>query len=730
MQSFYNLKTRNKFLLLISVPLIALIIVSGTLLANNYYTKQNMDTVQKLSGLNLHLGNLIHELQKERGMSAGFIASNGQKFQMDLPEQQDRTDDQLQSLKTYLDQNRFPQLSDDIEGIHDELDRLSSQREQIRQQRLNLKRTTQYYTSIISSMLDLSSRVPTVTDHPEVAVNLAAAVNLSRTKEAAGLERAVLNAILSQGEFSGGLHEKWIRLLTRQKNHRDEFLRLSSQSLSENYQGALSKQVQEQVENIRANLRQVRKKNTETFQFSPEEWWKASTQRIDKLRQAEENVYQSIENDVQTIRAGAFWNLIGNGSLVGISLLLTLVISYLVGGFLLSGIRKLTNRFVRMAQGDLDVETVDINSTCELGELGDRFDEMLSSLKKLRDQAEAIADLDLTHDSLDESIQGDLGEAFETMVDRLSEFIRKLNSMAEDLETVGNQVSDASNELNRASQSLAEGAEEASSSLQETSSSVEEMTSMVEQSSENAQDARTIAREASETAQDGQEQIHEMANIVEQINNDSEKIAETIDIIDDIAFQTNLLALNAAVEAANAGEHGSGFAVVADEVRELAQRSAQAAEEISELIDSSVDRTEKGVEEAKNSQEVLDEILENVDSVDKHIGDIASASQEQSSGIQQINQAVTELEEVVEQTSSNAEQTSSSSDELNAQAQNLSETVEQLNLLVNQFSFDGKKIPSAQTASGSQNNDDPEKPVPSEEPEQDFIPLESDQGDF
>ena len=253
--------------------------------------------------------------------------------------------------------------------------------------------------------------------------------------------------------------------------------------------------------------------------------------------------------------------------------------------------------------------------------------------------------------------------------------IRFLKELVENLTDGSNQVASASEQISSSSQSLAQGSSEQASSLEETSASMEEMSSVTKQNSANAEEAAKLVDVCSGAANNGNKAVGEMTHSMEEINTSSKKIAEITKVIDGIAFQTNLLALNAAVEAARAGEHGKGFAVVAEEVRNLAQRSATAAKDTTDLIDDCVAKANNGAQIAGKGREALEEIVNNVKKVTDLTKEIANASGEQSDGIDQVSKAVQQMDEVTQQNAANAEETASASEEMSAQAQTLKDQV-------------------------------------------------------
>jgi methyl-accepting chemotaxis protein len=257
-----------------------------------------------------------------------------------------------------------------------------------------------------------------------------------------------------------------------------------------------------------------------------------------------------------------------------------------------------------------------------------------------------------------------------------------VGDVAATLSSSTGQVTAAIEQLTAAGQSLSESSTEAAASLEETVASLEEMTSMVQMNADHAREAAALAHTSRDSAERGEKDIQNLVESMKGISSSSKKIAEIIHVIDDIAFQTNLLALNAAVEAARAGEQGKGFAVVADAVRTLAQRSAEAAKNISRLINESVRKVDLSGEIADTSGVVMTEIVNAVKKVSDLANEIASGSAEQTTGIQQISKAMNNLDQGSQNNAALSEEIASTSGEISSQAVQMRSLVETLNEVV------------------------------------------------
>jgi methyl-accepting chemotaxis protein-1 (serine sensor receptor) len=357
---------------------------------------------------------------------------------------------------------------------------------------------------------------------------------------------------------------------------------------------------------------------TQSYQDGFEKQYVSYLQQNDKL-------YQTAVEDSNSSYSQAIWVLIS----VLIAVLVVIVAVWLnIKQTLISPLNRLIDNIRHIASGDL-VKRIEVQGTNEMGELAD-------SLRHMQ-----------------------------------SELVRTVG----DVRNGANAIYSGASEIAMGNNDLSSRTEQQAASLEETAASMEQLKATVKQNAENARQASHLALSASETAQKGGKVVDNVVQTMRDIAGSSQKIADIISVIDGIAFQTNILALNAAVEAARAGEQGRGFAVVAGEVRNLAQRSAQAAREIKSLIEDSVGRVEVGSTLVESAGETMGEIVNAVTRVTDIMGEIASASDEQSRGIDQVGLAVAEMDRVTQQNASLVEESAAAAAALEEQASRLTQAV-------------------------------------------------------
>jgi len=284
--------------------------------------------------------------------------------------------------------------------------------------------------------------------------------------------------------------------------------------------------------------------------------------------------------------------------------------------------------------------------------------------------AQAVAEGDLSRD-----IRAQGRDEIGKLSQALSAMVTQLRSIVSDVRTGVEQVSTASAQIATGNTDLSQRTEEQASNLQQTAASMEELTSTVRQNADNARAASQLAQNARDVAATGGSVVADVVTTMQAISDSSQRMSDIIGVIDGIAFQTNILALNAAVEAARAGEQGRGFAVVASEVRALAQRSANAAKEIKALIETSREKVGDGSRLVSQAGETMSNIVAQVQRVNDLVGEITSASVEQSRGIDQVGLAVSQLDQVTQQNAALVEESAAAAESMKHQALRLSETV-------------------------------------------------------
>ena len=322
--------------------------------------------------------------------------------------------------------------------------------------------------------------------------------------------------------------------------------------------------------------------------------------------------------------------------------------------------------------------------------VGERVNTLLEAmarpLNEVRRVTEAIAAGRLT-ESIDEAYEGEFGAVVDSLnrsTSNLQQVVGRISNACAEIARVGSEISAGNSDLNNRTQQQA-------AALEETASTVEELTATVKKNAENARNADKLASDARDVAFTGGEVVKQAVEAMSEIDTSSQRIADIIGVIDEIAFQTNLLALNAAVEAARAGDQGRGFAVVATEVRNLAQRSANAAREIKVLIKDSLDKVEDGTRLVNRSGSTLENIMSGVKKVSDIVAEIAAASDEQATSIDQVNQAIAQMDETTQQNAALVEQATASAIAMNDQTAGLDE-------LVRAFQISGSTGAEAQNA--------------------------------
>lgn len=613
-----DMTLKTKLMVLLLGPLVGMIYFAQFELRVDLKLQEELRKVNQLAILGTSISALIHELQKERGATAGFIASRGGKFVSELPLQRSETDDKLVELNSVLegfDQNKYPaDLRQQLAAGLGLLDKLPSTRQGVSALSIPAKEAIGYYTGMNAKLLGIIGLMPKLTAQGEISTQAAAYINFLQSKERAGLERAVLSSAFAVDSFGDGAYLRFSNLVTEQAAYADSFLTLANAEMKDFYAQSMAASSVEDVERMR---KIAFNKPAGGFGVDALHWFKTITDKINLLKTTEDFIATGLLQSTKNRLAAPTRDLYAASITAGIILLLALAVGWWIVRDLLKTLgaepQLMADITHRISNGDL---TIDFS--CNGGKSSGIFSAMRGMTHKLIEVVNGVQEVTIT-------------------------------------------IANNSQEVSNAGQELSQGASEQAASLEQISSSMEEMVGTIRQSASNASETEKISLKAAADAQEGGRAVSQAVTAMREI-------ASNISIIEEISNQTNLLALNAAIEAARAGEHGKGFAVVASEVRKLAERSQKAASEIAESSSNTV-------VVAETAGQLLEQLVPDIEKTAELVQEISVAAREQDSGASEINQALQQLDQVAQHSAASSEELASTSEQLTGQVGQLRESI-------------------------------------------------------
>lgn len=636
------------------------------------------------------VNDLIHEMQKERGYSAGFIASKGKNFPKEIKDQRVATDEALKQAQAQLEKARSDK-PEAVEVAVGNLAQIADIRGQVDRFGLTVPQMAKFYTGTINQLLEISRANALGDTRAELQVYLQARTLVSAAKERAGLERAMGATGLSGG-FSLALHDRYVALGASQM----ALLSEATGTLG-GPQWLQALKANEQFKVI-AETREILKSGYETSDFAglnAPRWFAISTAWIDLLREAELQLAGQIDALSQELEGQAKSDF---NTLLIISVVASVgALVLALGAFemMIARIKELTTVVDGFSSGDYSIFVKGIDGKDELSLMAraiykfkqdtlemHRTAEKMEKEQQQRKQEQdfVVAELSrglsgLSAGDLTTSFQTEFPQEYEALRHDFNNTISQLREALENVVEAADSIRGGAGEITQASDDLSQRTESQAATLEQTAAAIEELTASVKSAAEGAQTVERTTEDAKREAVDSGAVVQRAVAAMSEIEESSNHIAQIIGVIDDIAFQTNLLALNAGVEAARAGEAGRGFAVVASEVRALAQRSSDAAMEIKTLIGKSSSQVEHGVELVHKAGDALQSIVERVTHISGLVSEIAQGAMEQSSGLEEVNTGVTQLDQVTQQNAAMVEQSTAASHMLKSNSEQLSQVV-------------------------------------------------------
>ncbi len=618
------------------IPLFFLMAALSVVLFGQFQTSAEMRRVERVGSIAPIISGLVHELQKERGNSAGFIGQRGQgsfadRLQRQLVDTNTAFNEFNETLDAFNADAYGPSFANGIADARQRLEQLREMRSDVANLNASVGEMASYYTSTISALLGTVGEMALLSSDAEISNQVTAYNTFLQAKERAGIERAMGAAGFNAGQFSPTVHARFVNLIGQQQAFLSVFELYASPSQWSFYEQTLSGNIVEEVGRLR-EIAQANGYGTPIVGVTGAYWFDEITAKIDLLKTVEDRLAGDLVNTAAAKGSAALWTFVIAGLFSLLVLAGTCAVVFFIVRSVVQPITEMTEDMDTLAAGNNNVQITGLDRVDEIGR-------MAKSVAVFRDNA-------IERERL-EAEQRKADEVQAKRVARMDELVGQFDShVSQQLETSGaalsqmlstaDEVGKIADETNNQATAISAAAEEASVNVQTVAAGSEELSASIQEISSQMSRLQTTSANANEEtarAETAMQSLKEMAASINRVT----------DLIADIAGQTNLLALNATIEAARAGDAGKGFAVVASEVKALASQTARATDEIASQIGELQQATDGASTNIEGVVALMEETSQIATSISSAVEEQSAATNEISMNVQEASQGTGEV---------------------------------------------------------------------------------------